>query len=176
MSSGGDMTASMTAFARKHCDYDWGSMSWEIRSVNHRFLEPGLRIPDILRPLEPIVRERLRKSLSRGKLDLQLRLHIADQHKNQRTLNADSVQQLSELDEQIRRINPSASPLSSADILQWPGTLIEPELDAGGLQAQALELLDQTLIDFNAARQREGAELAQLIRQRLDAIREIVRN
>lgn len=168
------MTASMTAFARKQRDYDWGTMSWEIRSVNHRYLEPSLRIPDILRPIEPVVRERLRKNLSRGKLDLQLRLQIDDQHKNQLSLNTDAVRQITELATQVRNITPDASPLSTRDILQWPGILTEPELDADGLQAQALELLNQTLADFAAAREREGAELAQLIRQRLTAIRDIV--
>lgn len=168
------MTASMTAFARKQRDYDWGTISCEIRSVNHRYLEPSLRIPDILRPLEPAVRERLRKKLSRGKIDLQVRLQFADEQKNQQTLNDNSVHQLAELDQQVRGINPDAAPLSVADILSWPGILLEPELDTDGLQAQALDLLDETLLDFTASREREGAELAQLIRQRLTAIRDIV--
>lgn len=170
------MTASMTAFARKQRDYDWGTISCEIRSVNHRYLEPSLRIPDILRPLEPAVRERLRKKLSRGKIDLQVRLQFADEQKNQLTLNTDSARQLTELDRQVRAINPAAAPLCAADILRWPGILLEPQVDTDGLQAEALDLLDETLVDFSAAREREGAELAQLILQRLAAIREIVNN
>src|SRR5690554_1518368 len=168
------MTASMTAFARKQQELDWGTISCEIRSVNHRFLEPSLRLPDLLRPLEPLVRERLRKSVSRGKVELQIRLQFAEQQNHHLTLNTELVAQLATLDQQVRQLHPDAAPLRSADVLRWQGALIEPEPDVEGLQAQAMALFEETLVDFSDARRREGTELAQLIQQRLSAIRDIV--
>ena len=67
------MTRSMTAFARQEAEQEWGSLSWEIRSVNHRYLEPHLRLPDNLKELEGFLREKLRKTLSRGKVECTLR-------------------------------------------------------------------------------------------------------
>ncbi|MDP2126673.1 MAG: YicC/YloC family endoribonuclease [Pseudohongiella sp.] len=168
------MVASMTAFARKQTEFDWGTMSWEIRSVNHRFLESGIRVPDSLRVLEPIVRDTLRKALSRGKVDIQLRVSgRADAGSNQ-ALNGDLVAKLNALSEQVLQLCPGTQPLRVTDVLRWPGVLEETGPDDESLQADALVLLQDTLKDFTDSRRREGEELAQLIRQRLDAVREIV--
>ncbi|MDO8907374.1 MAG: YicC/YloC family endoribonuclease [Pseudohongiella sp.] len=168
------MVASMTAFARKQTEFDWGTMSWEIRSVNHRFLESGIRVPDSLRVLEPIVRDTLRKALSRGKVDIQLRVSgRADAGSNQ-ALNGDLVAKLNALSEQVLQLCPGTQPLRVTDVLRWPGVLEETGPDDESLQADALALLQDTLKDFTDSRRREGEELAQLIRQRLDAVREIV--
>jgi uncharacterized protein (TIGR00255 family) len=168
------MVASMTAFARKQTEFDWGTMSWEIRSVNHRFLEPGIRVPDSLRVLEPIVRDMLRRSLSRGKVDIQLRVQgKADAGSNQ-TLNSELVAKLNALSQQVLELCPGTQPLRVTDVLRWPGILEETGPDDESLQADALALLQETLKDFADSRRREGDELAQLIRQRLDTIREIV--
>ncbi|MDO9521094.1 MAG: YicC/YloC family endoribonuclease [Pseudohongiella sp.] len=168
------MVASMTAFARKQTEFDWGTMSWEIRSVNHRFLESGIRVPDSLRVLEPIVRDTLRKALSRGKVDIQLRVSgRADAGSNQ-ALNGDLVAKLNALSEQVLQLCPGTQPLRVTDVLRWPGVLEETGPDDESLQADALALLQDTLKDFADSRRREGEELAQLIRQRLDAVREIV--
>ncbi len=170
------MVASMTAFARKQQEFDWGSMSWEIRSVNHRFLEPGIRLPDNLRGLEPIVRETLRKAINRGKVDVQLRIQGKTETPSLPALNATLVTQLTTLSSQVQALCPDAQALRVSDILRWPGILDDTGPDDERLQADALSLLQSTLLDFIESRQREGEELSQLIRQRLHAIREIVLN
>lgn len=168
------MVASMTAFARKQQEFDWGSMSWEIRSVNHRFLEPGIRLPDNLRGLEPIVRETLRKAINRGKVDVQLRIQGKTETPSLPALNATLVTQLTTLSSQVQALCPDAQALRVSDILRWPGILDDTGPDDERLQADALSLLQSTLLDFIESRQREGEELSLLIRQRLQAIREIV--
>ena len=168
------MVASMTAFARKQKEYDWGTLSWEIRSVNHRYLEPGIRVPDMLRPIEPAVRDALRKAIARGKVDCQVRFQSREEDQYATDLNTDLVVQLNNLTTQVLHLAPSTAPLSAADILKWPGVVKERELDTGGIQSDAMALLTETLSEFNIARQREGEELATLIRQRLAAIQDIV--
>lgn len=168
------MVASMTAFARKQAEYDWGTLVWEIRSVNHRYLEPGIRIPDMLKPIEPAVREALRKSISRGKVDCQVRFQVRHQANGNEELNVALVEKLAALSQQVTGMSAASAPLSAADILRWPGTLQEEEIDADAMQKDALVLLGEALGDFADARQREGEELKQMIQQRLNAIREIV--
>ncbi|MBC55302.1 MAG: YicC family protein [Gammaproteobacteria bacterium] len=169
------MVASMTAFARKQAEYDWGTLLWEIRSVNHRYLEPGIRIPDTLKPIEPAVREALRKAISRGKVDCQLRFQIRHTDSGHQQLNVPLVEQLAALSQQVTALSTGAAPLSAADILRWPGALQEEEIDLDTMQKDALVLLGETLSEFSSARWREGDELRQMIQQRLDAIRVIVR-
>lgn len=168
------MVASMTAFARKQKEFDWGTMSWEIRSVNHRFLEPSIRVPDSLRIVEPVVRDLLRKRFTRGKIDIQLRVQgKADQGSSQ-AINTDLVNKLNALSQQVLALCPGAQALRVTDVLRWPGVLEENGPDDESLQQDAIALLQETLEEFAASRQREGEELSQLIRQRLDAIRIIV--
>jgi uncharacterized protein (TIGR00255 family) len=170
------MVASMTAFARKQTEYEWGTLIWEIRSVNHRYLEPGLRIPDMVRAIEPQVRDALRKAISRGKVDCQLRIQLTNNDGGNENLNDALVKKLLHMSAQVRSVSHDASHLSVAEILSWPGVLQEQELDTNSLQADALALLKETLTDFDASRQREGEELSQLIRQRLYSIRDIVQS
>jgi uncharacterized protein (TIGR00255 family) len=168
------MVASMTAFARKQAEYEWGTLVWEIRSVNHRYLEPGIRIPDTLKPIEPAVRESLRKAISRGKVDCQLRFQVRHKDSGNEELNVVLVKRLASLSQQITALSAGATPLSAADILRWPGALQEEEIDLDTMQKDALVLLGETLGEFSSARRREGDELRQMIQQRLDAIRVIV--
>lgn len=170
------MVASMTAFARKQTEYEWGTLIWEIRSVNHRYLEPGLRIPDMVRAIEPQVRDALRKAISRGKVDCQLRIQLTNNEGGNENLNDALVKKLLHLSAHVRSVSHDASHLSVAEILRWPGVLQEQELDTNSLQADALALLKETLTDFDASRQREGEELSQLIRQRLYSVRDIVKS
>lgn len=170
------MVASMTAFARKQTEYEWGTLIWEIRSVNHRYLDPGLRIPDMVRAIEPQVRDALRKAISRGKVDCQLRIQLTNNESGNENLNDALVKKLMHLSAQVRSVSHEASHLSVAEILRWPGVLQEQELDTNSLQVDALALLRETLTDFDASRQREGEELSQLIRQRLQLIRGIVQS
>ncbi len=170
------MVASMTAFARRQAEYDWGTLVWEIRSVNHRYLEPGIRIPDMLKPIEPAVRDALRKSISRGKVDCQLRFQIRQKDAGNEELNLTLVKKLTQLSQQVTALSAASAPLSAADILRWPGALQEQEIDTDAMQGDALVLLADTLNDFTASRLREGDELRQMIQQRLNGIRVIVQS
>jgi uncharacterized protein (TIGR00255 family) len=170
---------SMTAFSRCEASHEWGTLSWEIRSVNHRYLEPGLRLPEQLRALEPAVRDNLRKQLSRGKVDctLQLRLNVVANKTLQ--LNEALLDQylsaISLLNERISRQSADAAPVAAVDLLFRPGVIEQNDLDNEQLNTVALQLFHQALKEHIAHREREGAELAGFIQQRLNSITEQVK-
>jgi len=167
------MTHSMTAFTRQEEQHPWGTLSWEIRSVNQRFLEPHFRLPDTLRELEPAIRDLQRKSLNRGKVESVLRFHPAQVSE---TLNIDEqlVKQLASAAETISSHLNKPGSINPLQIMQWPGVLQNEEVDADQLKKAALELYKKGLKDLIAMRAREGEELANLINQRLDGIDAIV--
>lgn len=167
------MTQSMTAFARKEASYPWGNLSWELRAVNHRFLEPQLKIHDTLRDIEPLVRDKLRSTLSRGKIECTLRFH-AEALNSQIEIDASRVASIIKALEQIRSHSSDLAAVDPIAILQYPGVQKSSGIDTDEVLSAASELLDQTLAQFIEARQREGAELAKLIMQRLDSIDVIV--
>jgi uncharacterized protein (TIGR00255 family) len=163
----------MTAFTRQETQASWGSLVWEIRSVNHRYLEPHLRLPDSLRELEGSLREKLRKSLSRGKVECTLRFVPETQQQNL-SVDRDYAAQLIAAAEDVRRLMSDSQPLSPLEVLRWPGVLRESELDMAAVKLAALALFDQALTDLAQGRQREGADLASLVEQRLEAIDRVV--
>ncbi len=167
---------SMTAFASGEATTPWGMLACELRSVNHRFLEIATRLPDELRALEPALRERIAARISRGKLDVSLRLRNAE---SAGALQVDRAR-LAELARLSRELEADFPGLRTdfSQLLQIPGVVRSEGVDAAQLQAEALALLDRVLDDFVAAREREGAKLAQAIVERIDgiaAIREQVR-
>lgn len=168
------MTHSMTAFARQEHNGPYSTLTWEIRSVNHRYLEPHLRLPESLRGLEGQVRELLRKGLSRGKVECSLRLVETDTD-NGSNLNLERAQQVVSAAEQIAALLKQPAAINPLDVLQQPGVLSLPETDGEQLQADALDLFKQTLQELKDNRAREGVELARLIRERLDAIEQETR-
>ncbi|GAB2613638.1 YicC/YloC family endoribonuclease [Novilysobacter erysipheiresistens] len=162
------MIRSMTAFASGDRVTEWGTLGCELRSVNHRFLEIGVRLHDDLRALEPMLRERIAARISRGKLDLTLRLRSPEGGGG---LHADPTR--------LRELSDLAIDLSArfpglhtefTQLLQFPGVLQAPATDAAALQAEALALLDEVLDEFVAAREREGSKLAAVINERIDGI------
>lgn len=171
------MVRSMTAFARQDNNTEAGALSWEVRSVNHRFLEPHLRLPDDIRSLEPAVREALGRRLSRGKIDLSLRLGgrggEAGQGGELRVNKALLEQLLKVADQVASRIGEPAAP-HLFDLMSWPGVLEEAPKDMDALSTAALELLDETLSALVDAREREGERLKALLLERCDKLRERV--
>ncbi|OAX56317.1 YicC/YloC family endoribonuclease [Xanthomonas graminis] len=165
------MIRSMTAFAGAERITPWGTLGCELRSVNHRFLEMGVRLPEELRALEPQLRERLAARVSRGKLDLMLRLRAPDAAQ-MLALNEPLVEQLAVLAQRLGARFPQLH-VQFADLLQLPGVLQGQAVDPAALQAQALELLDEVLAEFVAAREREGGKLAAAIVERVDAVERI---
>jgi len=169
------MTRSMTAFARQEAQQSWGGLVWELRSVNHRYLEPHLRIPESFRELESALREQLRKKLSRGKIDCTLRFEI---EKKQQGIQIDEgrAQQLISAAEKLGALTANPQPIDTLEVLRWPGVMIDATLDMDVVKKLALELFANAIEDLNAGRQREGVELAELITQRLDAISAVVKD
>ncbi|MDI1301494.1 MAG: YicC family protein [bacterium] len=162
------MIRSMTAFARSEIRGDSGLIACEIRSVNHRFLEPGFRLPEALRDIEFPLRERLRQTLTRGKVDVQCRYEAADALGGTIELDRELAAQLVAAAAEIDHMTRHASPLNATDILRLPGVIRSRETDTVALQATALQAFEQALTQFIAMREREGAELGRLIEERLE--------
>jgi len=162
------MIRSMTAFASGERVTQWGTLGCELRSVNHRFLEIGLRLHDDLRSLEPALRERIAARISRGKLDLSLRLR-SPEGEGGLQLDPTRLRELSELAIDLTARFPGLH-TQFTDLLQFPGVMQAPATDAAALQAEALALLDTVLDEFIASREREGAKLAAGIGERIDGI------
>lgn len=165
------MIRSMTAFSSGERATQWGTLSCELRSVNHRFLEIGLRLHDDLRALEPVLRERIASRIARGKLDLSLRLR-APEGEGGLQVNPSRLRELSEIAIDLTARFPGLQ-TDLTDLLNFPGVLQAPAADAAALQAQAIALLDDVLDEFVASREREGAKLAAVIGERIDGIARI---
>ena len=165
------MPRSMTAFAKNTTDFPWGSITCELRSVNHRFLETGFRLPETLRQVEMSLREIARKKLSRGKVDCSIQLAF---NSTDATVNADLTlaKQYIELAQQlaVQIDNPAA--ISPLDIMRWPGVLKEQDVESEHLQTAAIETFKVTVSQLLEGRQREGDKLADMIEQRLAGIQE----
>lgn len=163
------MIHSMTAFARRETSSTLGTFTWEIRSVNQRFLEPSFRLPDTLRAVEHLLRDQAKQRLTRGKLDCSLRYEpaIAQQLP---AINEALVTQLNHLSTRLAVLGVEGKPLSHADVLRWPGVLQTAEADAEQMQAEALALFDGALTDLIAMRAREGEQIKRLLKERLDGI------
>jgi len=163
------MIYSMTAFARAEQAGEHGTLSWEIRSVNHRYLEPHLRLPEAFRDLEGAVREALRKGLSRGKVECTLRF-AEDSAGRSMQVDNDRARQLISAAENVAALIKQPAPLNPLEILAWPGVLVADSADPQTLNSAALALFHQALEQMRSGRLREGEELARLINERLDAI------
>ncbi|MEY4642273.1 MAG: hypothetical protein RLZZ227_2267 [Pseudomonadota bacterium] len=168
------MTSSMTAFARQHSDHPWGTLVWEIRSVNHRYLEPAFRLPDSLRHLEGSLREQLRGVVQRGKVEAQLKFLGAVNPDATISINDVLLEQLHATTAHIRAKIPGCAPLDPLGILKWPGIVIEREQDTKLIEGKTLELFSKTLTALQDQREREGSQLKHLIEDRLKAISAIV--
>jgi uncharacterized protein (TIGR00255 family) len=168
------MVQSMTAFARSHQEVDGLVLAWELRSVNHRFLEAQFRMPEALRGLEPSLRELLRKHVNRGKVDCTLRADPAGGPANL-ALNRPLLRQVLAVLDEIEREAPAVGAPSAMDLLRWPGILGNAtELDADKLHEAATDLFEEALTGFIAHREREGAQLLSAITARLDDIDRLV--
>ena len=168
------MMLSMTAFARQQLEQDWGSLTWEIRSVNHRYLETSVRVPETFRRLEIVIRETVRKRLSRGKVECQLRYQSVENSSTEINLNQNLVVKLLNANKEIEEMTGSSGSLSNMEILRWPGVVSDQQIDTASIDKQAIKLFSVALDDLISSREREGEELKGFVQKRLDAIREIV--
>ena len=164
------MTKSMTAFARSES----GHISWEIRSVNHRYLEVGVKVPDAFRSLEIGLRNKLKARLNRGKIDCQLR--IGHSQASEANLSIDE-KLLEDLTGALATIIPkleTVAPVNPLEVLKWPGLLSEPTEDEETIKRTAVELFDAALAQLIEMRSSEGAELRKIILEKLADLRSIV--
>ena len=163
------MPRSMTAFARTVGDFEWGSVSCELRSINHRFLEIGFRMPETVRELEMQFREMARKKLGRGKIDCSLQINF-NRVDSSMAVDLELARRHIEIAESIAAEIKNPAAVSALDIMKWPGILKDLEIDTEQLHDAALQTFDQTLDQMLEGRQREGAKLADMIEQRLQGI------
>ena len=166
------MIRSMTAFAACERAATAGQLSCELRSVNHRFLELSMRLPEELRPFESAFRERVSQRVSRGKVDLSFRLRVGVGVRPQLQVNNELMEQLALLARRHHAQFPNMT-IDFIELMRYPGVIEDAGIDPFGLQADAAALLDQTLDAFVAARVREGSNLAAAMHERLDNIERI---
>ncbi len=168
------MTSSMTAFARKQADFPWGSLIWEIRSVNHRYLEPSFRLPEQFRHIETGLRDLLRNKISRGKIEAQLKFQPDTSESGRMPINEAMLVQLGKAIAQVESQTDNTSSPSPLEILKWPGIIQVQEQDAKELGEQSLGLFKATLAILSEHRAREGKELKAAVESRLAAIEGII--
>ena len=164
----------MTAFGREEVQSPVGHLIWEIRSVNHRYQEISMRLPEELRAIEPAFRQTIANVVKRGRIDAILHYQplasgTADNH-----LDHAEIRRLTQLQAEVRSVIVDAVPLRTVDILRWPGVLGANSVNVDRLREQALELLEKTLAAVLSNRQREGEKLAGILRDHLLAARSLV--
>lgn len=168
------MIHSMTGYAAAARELAWGSVSVELRSVNHRYLDVSFRIPDELRLAEPALRELIAGTVSRGKIECRIAYALRSGAQAGTGLDAALLAQLVTLSAQARAALPEARPLGIADVLRWPGMLGTDLLPVDELRTTAVELMREVLREFTAARRREGEKLAAVILERAAEMHERV--
>jgi uncharacterized protein (TIGR00255 family) len=168
---GQPMIQSMTAYARIEHKAQWGTASWEIRSVNQRYLETYLRLPEQFRSFEPVLRDRLRKRLSRGKVEVNLRYELADNSNNELQLNQALAKQLLGAATWLKQ-EAGQGDVNLTDILRWPGVLASGEQDMDAIGADLMTAFDSAIDQFIEARGREGEAIKDMLLSRLDGVSE----
>src|SRR5262245_789019 len=158
------MIRSMTGFARRERQGPWGTLSVELRTVNHRYLEIALRLPDELRSLDGDFRQQIGAALRRGKVDANVFLKSVNVVAPTFELNQEVVQHVAAKVRQIAQTLGDIAPINAVDVLRWPGAIREAEQDIQPLLTAALELMPDALNELNAMRAREGARIRDLLK------------
>ena len=168
------MIKSMTAFSRVQNNLEEGELIWEIRSVNHRFLELSLKMPEAFRVREMRFREILQQRLKRGKVECGLRFNAASQQTDSITINPQQAKSLVSACQEINNLLHQPSEVDPMKILQWPGVVAESKSDMKAVLVASEVALSAALDDMIANREREGGRMRDLLLQRCDAIQQIV--
>ena len=168
------MTHSMTAFARQESSTESYVLVWEMRSVNHRYLEINIRVPDSLRSIENSIRGAIRSNFTRGKIECHLRYQITENSSSSIKIDTQLVSNLLSATEQIKILSEETSPLGMSDILKWPGVIIDNDSDSLALESDAISLFKKTMEDLKTSRAREGKELGSFIQARSHSVLEII--
>ena len=160
------MPHSMTGFSTAETRVGSFRLVWEIRSVNHRYLELGFRLPDELRAVEPECRELVAAAIKRGKVDCSLKIGADERSAVAGTIVAGALERLRTLEEQVRRVFPQASALTTDEVLRWPGVLEEPARNLEELGEAVKDCLGVALRALTESRGREGARIAEMLEKR----------
>ena len=168
------MIASMTGFARRETSGLWGTLVCELRSVNHRFLEAGFRLPDELRSAEGELRTRLARQLRRGKVDCTLSYRRAQGADGALQVDSAALQRLLAAVHLVTRSMQQPAAVNALDVLRWPGVVREEAASGDELLSAAYTVFGQTLEDLVAMRAREGARLRELLEQRCATLETLV--
>ncbi len=174
------MIRSMTAFARQPCQMPGGVLYWELRSINHRFTEIFVHLPEELRSLEPAIRERIALSLKRGKIECSLRLQKTAAREamgnliTELRINEELVTQLLQATRQITGLIDNPAPVNALDVLRWPGVIQAAEVKEELLTNAALTSLDDMIRELLEARAREGAKIMAVVEQCCHAMQDVL--
>jgi uncharacterized protein (TIGR00255 family) len=167
------MIRSMTGFARRERQGPWGTLSCELRAVNHRYLELSLRLPEDLRAIESDARQLVTAALRRGKVDAGLYVRGAPAQAGSIEFNRALVEQLTRTVAEVATVAGSTlAPVSPLDLLRWPGVIRESDRDPQPVQAAAMELLRETVQELNESRGREGARIREMLVGRCESLQQ----
>lgn len=160
------MLHSMTGFARQSAETEIGTLTWELRAVNHRYLDVQFRMPDELRPQEQAFKRQIGKIMRRGKVECSLSFRRAFDQQNELQLNQDMIELISARSAEIRVLLPEAAAVNPIDILRWPGVIKEASIESEPLAAEAGKLLQVALADMTTMRTNEGGRIGEMIESR----------
>ena len=164
------MLNSMTGFARETAETAFGTITCEMRAVNHRYLDVQFRLPEELRAKELDLRNRISSSLKRGKVECSIYLKRGSSNKEELHFNEVLVTQIAARATEISNLLPDSQPLDPVDVLRWPGVIAEPEVDTEPLFAESLALMEKALQAMCDMRASEGDRIAGMIEARLAEI------
>lgn len=164
------MLHSMTGFARQSLESSLGTLTWELRAVNHRYLDVQFKIPEELRPNEPAFRQQVGERLRRGKVECSFHFRRAFDQSREMQIDTEFAELLQQRLTELAAMLPNAAAVNPIDLLRWPGIVRQPEIDAEPLAAEAAALLDETLNAMAAMRASEGERLKAMIESRCSDI------
>lgn len=159
----------MTAYINETQQTEWGTLTWEVKTVNHRYLEINFRVPELFRQLEPSARQCIKQQLQRGKVDVYLKFLPGEKLPFDFTLNQDLLTKLAKINQKINSQFANTH-MNIIDLLNWQGVLQTKEVHIDLLEKVSLELLQAGLVKINEQRQREGEGLKKFLQQRLNQI------
>jgi uncharacterized protein (TIGR00255 family) len=169
------MLHSMTGFARESVETELGTLTWEIRAVNHRYLDVQFKLPEDLRPKEQAFRQQASASLGRGKVECGLYFRRAVDQQTEMQVDTDLVELLGNRISELSAKLPATAAINPIEILRWPGVMKQPEIDSEPLFGEAATLFDTTLQAINVMRQSEGRRIEEMLESRCAEIEVIAK-
>lgn len=160
------MTYSMTAFARLETTTEIGKLIFEMRSVNHRYLDLNFRLPEMIRELEPDFREVIKAMLSRGKVEISVRIESSEMQSSPE-INYKLATDIIDLHHKLYEVSPEIAPIDFMSLLKWPGILSQTQILTDTIKKQVIVAFEQCIEALLANRKREGAALAETVMDRL---------